>query len=179
MIEVRKGPVADFSYSDAIMSGSYNINFSASPQPVPSNTYTYSWFFSDGGTENTSSFVYSFSGSGSYDVQLIVTDQTGCTNERFYTINVEDIIEVPNVFSPNGDDINDYLLIRTNGLNLYSLSIYTRSGILVYRIKSPSLIWDGRSHSGQPLSPGIYYYVIEKLDGDPDKGKNGFIHLIL
>ena len=86
-------------------------------------------------------------------------------------------LAVPNVFTPNGDGINDYFEVTTDGTRVYEFSIFTRTGTRVYHSLSPRIFWDGKSNSGHDLKEGVYYYVIEETD-DPDPfEKAGFMHL--
>lgn len=86
-------------------------------------------------------------------------------------------LDVPNVFSPNGDGNNDYFEVTTNGSTVYEFTVFTRNGSRVYHSNSPRIFWDGRSLGGEELSEGVYYYVIEQ-EGDSDRfEKAGFIHL--
>ncbi len=90
-------------------------------------------------------------------------------------IKVLNKVEVPNIFTPNGDGKNDFLVLRTNGQTLYSFTIYNSSGTLVYKKSSYTFSWDGKSPSGVEVYPGIYYYV---LTLDDKFIKSGFFHLI-
>jgi gliding motility-associated-like protein len=177
-ITIRQGPIALFSSSDTLLPDPFVKVFHSYPQPVQSNVYTYTWEFSDGNIYSGKSFIHTFPGAGLYSLHFSVIDQTGCSNEFEGSIVVGNVIDVPNVFSPNGDDINDYMHIITNGINVYSLEIFSRSGLLVFKSESSYLIWDGRSLSGQEMSQGIYYYVIKQIDGPPGSEKKGFVHLV-
>jgi gliding motility-associated-like protein len=73
--------------------------------------------------------------------------------------------------------VNDYFQVLTNGLTVYSLRIFSRSGMLVYRSESPTLIWDGRNQSGQELPPDIYFFTIQSVDGTGSPATNGFVQL--
>lgn len=178
LIEVRRGPLPVFSISDTVPPGSLSKFFTAVQQPVTTNTYSYNWEISDGNRYFTPSFIHIFSNTGVYTVMLSITDQTGCTEFTVKEIIAGNLIEMPNVFSPNGDAINDYLLIRTNGINIFSLEVFTRSGTLIYKSISPYLVWDGRSISGHGMSQGIYYYIVKQIDGETDLEKRGFIQLL-
>jgi gliding motility-associated-like protein len=86
-------------------------------------------------------------------------------------------LNIPNVFTPNDDEINDFIEVSTNGVTVYEFTIFTRSGSRVYHSESPRVFWDGRTNSGHPLSEGIYYYVIEEQGGSDPFEKAGFIYL--
>lgn len=85
---------------------------------------------------------------------------------------------VPNLFTPNGDQVNDAVSIRYNLLSLsssrpLSIGVYDLSGRLVRMIhRGPELnghyedkAWDGRDNRGQPVPPGNYIVRIS-VEGD-------------
>jgi len=158
------------------------VTFMLYPPGASDTVTTISWSFSNGVVvDNELQPTVKFTSPGLYSVSCLINGNTTITETDLivvYSGPCDDIIEVPNVFSPNGDGINDYLKIRTNGLNLFSLSVYTRSGVLVYKSESPNLVWDGRTLSGHELRPGIYYYVVKQVDGGGGVEKTGFVHLI-
>ncbi len=84
---------------------------------------------------------------------------------------------VPNVFSPNGDLVNDYFEVATNGTTVYKFSVFTRTGTRIYYTVSPRIFWDGNSVGGKELPEGVYYYVIEEEGGTDPFEKGGFVHL--
>ncbi len=86
-------------------------------------------------------------------------------------------LNIPNVFSPNGDGQNDYIDVVTNGVTVYEFTVFTRSGSRIYHSLSPRIFWDGNSIGGQELSEGVYYYVIEEQGDEEPYEKAGFIHL--
>jgi gliding motility-associated-like protein len=86
-------------------------------------------------------------------------------------------LKVPNVFSPNDDEINDYFEVETDGTTVYEFSVFTRTGTRIYHSLSPRIFWDGRSNAGKEMREGIYYYVIEEDGGSDPFEKAGFIHL--
>ncbi|MEM9821173.1 MAG: PKD domain-containing protein [Bacteroidota bacterium] len=100
--------------------------------------------------------------------QLKVTNmQTGCEQNFQTSIQLlnecpEDLIGVPNVFSPNGDQNNDELEIFLSPAieGIYSLQIFDRWGSLIYRTNNVNQFWDGR-FKGRDLPDGVYVYLIE------------------
>lgn len=64
---------------------------------------------------------------------------------------------VPNSFTPNADGINDLFMAKANfEPELFEMSIYARSGEMVFKCRNMNIGWDGGSHPG-----GIYNYVIK------------------
>ena len=70
-------------------------------------------------------------------------------------------VQFPQLFSPNGDGVNDFWL-WTNTLKYdgCKLIIYNRFGKAVYETTSYDNSWDGRSNTGQPLEEEAYYYIV-------------------
>jgi len=86
-------------------------------------------------------------------------------------------LEIPNVFTPNGDGTNDYFEVTTDGATVYQFSVFTRTGTRIYHSKSPRIFWDGNSLDGAELKDGIYYYVIEEEGGTSPFETAGFMYL--
>jgi gliding motility-associated-like protein len=90
------------------------------------------------------------------------------------TIKVENdcYIDIPNVFTPNGDGINDYFLPRqllARGLTEFKMSIYNRWGQLIFESKSLNGSgWDGRLN-GENQPEGVYVYIIDAAFKDGQK----------
>ncbi len=120
-----------------------------------------------------------FESEGSFNIDLEVTNDTAGTS--FYTnqtIPVQDPIEVPNVFTPNGDPQNDMFVVKSSGNinNKLKLTIYSRNGDLIHEQIARVVYWDGKLASGQYASEGVYYYVIT-TQGTPSRTKKGFFYL--
>ena len=70
-------------------------------------------------------------------------------------------LNIPNAFSPNGDNIHDTWEI--NYLNDYpgcTIQIFNRGGQVIYNAVGYNTPWDGKLN-GKPLPEGTYYYIIE------------------
>lgn len=83
-----------------------------------------------------------------------------------------------NVFTPNGDGIND-LLIFCDGCNVKSkVSIVNRWGNVVFEANSITTPWNGNNKSGQPVTDGTYFYTIDvEFQTGEKKQFNGYITL--
>jgi gliding motility-associated-like protein len=85
-------------------------------------------------------------------------------------------LQIPNAFSPNGDDINDRWNI--DGLKARpacQIEVYNRWGQIVYKSQGYKLGWDG-TRQGKLVSPGTYYYVIKTAPGE--KPYTGWVVLL-
>ncbi len=176
-ISVYPSPDPGFTYSDSLELGSYTIVFNSSNQTVDTISYSWIWQFGDEETANTHLVIHTFPANGIYLTRLTVTSEAGCSAGSFQEIEVTDVLKWPNVFTPNYDNINDNFVVLSNGVTVYSIRIYSRSGIQVYRAESPTIIWDGRNQSGQELPPDIYFFTIKSLDDSGSRERSGFVHL--
>lgn len=99
---------------------------------------------------------------------LSAVSGSGCpveTDEAF--VRVYKKLQIPNVFSPNGDGINDTWVIRNmDTYPLATLRVFSRSGQVVFETKTGGREWDG-THHGHPLPLATYYYVIDMNIGQP------------
>lgn len=100
-------------------------------------------------------------------ITLRFLSQEGCEVVLRRKINVRKLecpeaanVFVPNAFSPNGDGVNDQLLIRGHEDAEVFLLIYNRWGQEVFRTRDASVGWDGR-FGGSLLEPDTYSYYLE------------------
>ena len=177
VIRVYPTPSAAFFWSDSLELGSYTVAMINPPQMVDSIRYTFQWFVEGDSAGNARGIIYHFPQAGEYQAALIVTDGAGCADTSARRITVEDVLDCPNVFTPNDDGFNDYFMVSSNGISVYKLEVFTQSGILVFRAEAPILIWDGRNLSGQKLSAGTYFYIIKPVSGSGPFEKKGFVEL--
>ena len=79
---------------------------------------------------------------------------------------------MPNVFTPNGDGINDYFFPRqllTRGLTSFSMNVYNRWGQIVFTSTSiDGRGWDG-TFNGVSQPEGVYVYIIDATFKDGQK----------
>jgi gliding motility-associated-like protein len=90
--------------------------------------------------------------------------------------------DIPNVFTPNGDNFNDELVAKTSGLvEKVNFTLFNRNGLLLFRTEDPKIKWDG-TYKGKIVSPGVYFYqcdVFEKrITGVEQFHLSGFVHVI-
>ncbi len=90
-------------------------------------------------------------------------------NQLACTDYVPEEIFIPNVFTPNGDNINENFIIENLPANS-TVQIYSRWGVLVAEWNKPDGSWDGRTKGGSPVSAGVYYYIVTLPDAERMKG---------
>jgi gliding motility-associated-like protein len=99
----------------------------------------------------------------------------GCTATDMMTVKILKPVKVPNVFSPNGDNIHDQWVIPN--LADYpgaTVEVFNRYGQQVYYSTSYTP-WDG-TYKGKVLPAGTYYYIIGLENGF--KPLNGSVTII-
>ncbi len=183
-IEIYPNPTASFTWTDTIVSGDFDIALYASDQNNDSISYTYSWVLPQQ-TLTGRNVVAAFTSGGAYNVELLVEDPYGCNASVTRQVLVEgedlvpeeEILIIPNVFTPNNDGQNDLFIVPTDGTSIYSFHVFSRAGVEIYRSNAPSIVWDGYTSSGIEASPGIYYYAIESEVADDGLSKAGFFYL--
>jgi len=139
------------------------------------NGSVYSWDFGDG-TPGSSleDPTHSFpSLPGEYSVTLTVTSQNGCVDQTTWTIVVaeDQIIYVPNTFTPDGDEHNNFFLPMISGgfdLLNYHLTVMNRWGEVLFESKDVNGGWDGTYHD-KLVQSGTYIWTIRIKDKYNDK----------
>jgi gliding motility-associated-like protein len=99
-------------------------------------------------------------------VTVVVTDADSCTYalETRLIVEISDLLYIPNVFSPNGDGINDRwtLYTRYPEAFVHELHVFDRWGDHIFSKTDFSLDsfagWDG-TFRGKPVNPGVFAYV--------------------
>ena len=113
-------------------------------------------------------------------------DNNGCsvTNTTLITFDaciLEDFnVFIPNVFTPNGDEVNNLFEISITGGMLERGFVVNRWGNVVHEFHADDLIWDGTSNQGMPVQDGVYSYVvyIRATGSAVSEQYHGFVTLI-
>ncbi len=128
---------------------------------------------------NDREFRHTFDEAGEYQVRLEVTNDAGCVDSTSVTVKVSDSsLEVPNVFTPNGDGKNDEFRVAYKSIVEFEGYVYNRWGRRVFHWDDPAIGWDG-TINGKPASTGTYFYNIKAKGSDGKEYKlKGDINLI-
>jgi gliding motility-associated-like protein len=90
----------------------------------------------------------------------------GCTSSASVLVRVDCVvIKIPNVFTPNNDDVNDKFEILTSHIDSYHIEIYNRWGDLVFTSDDEDSHWDGKI-KGNDAEGGTYYYLLQITDSE-------------
>ncbi len=136
--------------------------------------------------------LYTYELSGKYKVKLVAskTLQSLTCRDTFYLpgyIVVDtSLVKVSPVFTPNGDGVNDKLIIKTRSLSSLDFTVLNRWGKVVHRFSSTNYLpensevaaWDGKVN-GNLCTPGVYFYVIDAQGRDGVRRRTkGFVEMI-
>jgi gliding motility-associated-like protein len=118
---------------------------------------------------------------GTYTVTIFsVKGACSDTAIRYVKVEIPSQLVVPNVFTPNGDKINDLFFLKSSNLSEIVILIYDRWGHKVYDLTSTNgnIEWDGKNMFGKECAEGTYFYVL-KATGKDGKAydKSGTINL--
>ncbi len=192
-LQVTQSGTYSFVASNACGTDSATINVSVSPGPMADffatpnpgyvgeiTTFTdqsisgavWAWDF---GTNNGFSILqnplFTYETAGTYQVTMYVEDVFGCKDTITHPVTIymsqPDSLFVPNVFSPNGDQVYEEWEVYAMGLEDYAINVYDRWGTKVFEAISPLQKWNGNRPSGSECPAGVYYYAISYTD---DKG---------
>ncbi len=121
---------------------------------------TYTWSTGQLGSEITV--------SPELDIVYTVTcvDSLGCEASADFNLEVrqpqcdENDVYLPNAFSPNGDNVNDILFVRSKFVESMDFYIVDRWGEEVFRSNDQRNGWDG-TYKGESLAPDVYAYCLK------------------
>lgn len=180
-ITIYPDPVADFDASSTILT---QVETEVSFYNNSENAVAYHWDFGDESSSTAVDPTHIYpKAPGSYTVMLIAVSPDGCIDLATLAIVVkeEQIIYVPNSFTPNGDGFNnEFKPILAEGFDLdnYTLLIYNRWGEVVFKTTDTNEGWDGTYH-GSLVQDGTFTWTIRVKNRTDDEYNTYNGHLIL
>jgi gliding motility-associated-like protein len=152
----------------------------------------YLWEFGDTATSKLSNpDPHIYYKPGEYWAKLTVESDLHCIDslklDQKIIVDPSEL-NIPNVFTPNGDGMNDNFLVESKSLRNLSVEVFSRSGLKVYSFYGEGEVlknwkgWDGNvNFSSIKASPGVYFYIIKALGWDNivynSKEYRGFVYL--
>jgi len=105
-----------------------------------------------------------------------------CSSTGSIAVQVNDPILstlfVPNVFTPNGDNLNEIFKTGSTNLVEFKGEIFNRWGDLIFTWYDDSKGWDGR-YNGKEAPEGVYVYIIHaKNECNTEETKTGAVTLL-
>ncbi|GGF49521.1 PKD domain-containing protein [Echinicola rosea] len=156
-------------------------HFEVAFQSLSSGNITgYFWDFGDGSSSTEENPRHIYKSAGNYLATLLVTDSFGCTSETTLNVEVTDhFVMMPNVFSPNGDGLNDHFFPKFRLIAELEFMVLNKWGEVIYRTEDLNALgWDG-TVNGTPADAGNYVYKLNftTLDGRKDSMTDVFMLL--
>jgi len=115
---------------------------------------------------------------GTYSV--IVSNGACSASDEIFIEECGSEIWVPNVFTPNGDGLNDLFYPVYFNIDKINMLIFNRWGNQIFEGNGKSTIWDG-NYNGKLCPDGVYYYIIDYEKKGKNKGpqqKHGSVTLL-
>jgi len=165
--------------STSVSAGNYNIQVTAAANTYSGNASlsvafsgtvsgtshpTYSWTLSDNATSTLQNPSHTYNNGGDYVVVLTGIDSaSACIDTAMLTIHVTDemVVIIPNIFTPNGDGINDGFFLTTQNVKSIEGFIMNRWGQVMFTWNQLNSVWDGKAPNGNEEVEGVYFYVIK------------------
>ena len=171
-VRVYKNPEVDLGQDTAICPGSNGILL---VDKINEGRPGASWMWNTGQTSPSITI-------GSAGMYFVKTSIYGCVTTDTIWVKEDCYMNVPNVFTPNGDGVNDYFYPRqylTKGLTTFTMNIYNRWGQEIFTTNTlDGRGWDGKFNDA-PQPEGVYIYTIDATFKDGQKEhKQGNITLM-
>lgn len=147
----------------------------------------YVWLFDSLAVDSSQNPVYEFptTVSGTYNNTLIVYNEGGCADTISRELTVKNFLSifVPNSFTPNGDNANDffYPVLTNSDLIEYNVYLFDRWGNIVNESEDMELDykWNGRLKDNSPAPAGVYSYLIRWKELDDTRNRKMTGHFTL
>ncbi|MNU69881.1 hypothetical protein D3C71_592790 [compost metagenome] len=180
-------PVAGVSANPTSGYAPLNVNLTNNS----SNGITYNWNFGNGNSTTAtdlSSQNQTYDSVGTYLVTLVAISGN-CTDTATVLITVIPPpippvtvpvdLKVPNIFTPNGDHVNDFFTFELLNIKELDVTIVNRWGNPVYVSSGVPFSWNGKDSAGNLLVDGVYFYkyTAKGQQDEPFEGQ-GFVQLI-
>ncbi len=170
-------PIPDFTASTYFGYAPLSVDFINNS----SEANSFIWDFGNGTNNSLNDLSSQSSEYGAAGIYYITLSASNGICDSTYIDSIEVIpypemtIEVPNVFSPNGDDANEEYIIHVENGILFKAEIINRWGQLMYTIDEVNEGWNGLVN-GNPATEGTYFvkYYAKGLDGTEKDGETFF-----
>lgn len=176
-IGASPGVLASISAAPTAGTATLNVSFTGNTTGATS----WNWNFGNGSTATTQNPTGVYPVGGDYVAMLTASNAFGCSATDTVHIHVDQAIMliVPNIFSPNGDNINDEFSFTAMGITNLTCDIFNRWGQKVKTLSGPTAKWDGKLDNGNTATEGTYFYTVvaSSYDGKPHNSQ-GTITLV-
>lgn len=181
-LEQDPPPTASFTADPMAGFTPLNVNFTNTSD----GGEIFNWDFGNGESvtvNNMSGQNTTYPDGGVFTVTLEVIEGN-CSDMASLDIIVDPFIplefDLPNVFTPNGDGVNDVFTMNIENAIAYELTILNRWGNVIFQSSSLEAVWNGRDQStGERCTDGVYFYKYSITDMKQEVVEgHGFVHLV-
>ena len=166
-ITITKGGLQHIDYAVAAdICGKGNGSIEVLNDPNGTSNISYSL---NGGLLQSNS-IFNNLLAGSYD--LYVTDGLNCSSTITVSIPISQEVkqdEIPNVFSPNGDQINDLWTYDFSCYINVTCTILNRWGQVLYASDTNKPVWNGQNKEGVEVPDATYFYLIQLVNNQGER----------
>jgi len=163
----EQAPVATIYSSTESGDAPLTVNFSNQGVAASLN-----WDFGDGSVSRENAPSHTFIKPGNYVVKLSAKNSSGSVSDKISieVKSISDVLNIPNIFTPNGDGIDDFFYFETKNIASIEVTIFNMGGNIMASWTTLDGKWDGKMKNGTDALEGNYLYVIQAT------GTDGVIH---
>lgn len=201
-VDILNPPIAQFMASPTAGCEPLTVLFTNNSQ----NALNYAWDFGNGNTANVTSTAAQTQVYSNNTVVRLIASQGNCADTAYTSItisicgcmdplatnynpaaNFDDgscfypipTVEVPNVFTPGGDNVNELFFLTTTNSTSIELTILNRWGNTIYESIGINPAWNGKTKNGIDVEEGVYFckYKVNGYNEQYLEG-HGFLHLV-
>lgn len=112
---------------------------------------------------------------------VTATPNNGCeeaTDTVTVRVDIDRSVFVPNIFTPNDDGQNDYLIATSKNIESINMQVFDRFGAKIFQTQNIGDWWDGR-YNNRPVGTGVYIYFMDVTFQDGSQRQfNGHVTLV-
>ncbi|MFM2206331.1 MAG: hypothetical protein RL213_306, partial [Bacteroidota bacterium] len=171
LVDVSPAPQAGFVSSATELS---SIESLVQFTNTSTGAVVYNWSFGDGSSAfNVLNPSHQYSDTGTYEIQLAVMSPSGCVDTVVSYVHVTEgfSVFIPNAFTPNGDDVNDFFAVYGVGFDDYDMYIIDRWGLLIFHSTDPKIGWNGTvgGDGVVPCQNDVYEFIVRLRDSKGER----------
>jgi gliding motility-associated-like protein len=162
-IEVLEARVAAFNASESLEE-SLSLPAEVQFMDLSEKAVSWLWDFGDGNMSEDADPLHRYTEAGQYRILLTIRDAFGCVDTAMkgpFEAFVPNWL-IPNIFTPNGDGINENFGVQYDGKQPVPLQVFDRQGRMLFdgegRLPSG---WNGELPGGREAPEGTYYYSVQ------------------
>ncbi|MCB0400764.1 MAG: PKD domain-containing protein [Flavobacteriales bacterium] len=155
-------PLADFTFTPQ-KTDIYDAEIYFTDQSIIASTWF--WELGDGSTSTNQNPIHQYADSGTYVVTLYMENIYGCKDTATKNVIIDPTyaIWIPNVFTPDGDGINDFWFSEGYGITELHTYVFDRWGLPIFEGHQLDSKWNG-IYKGKMGVQDTYVYRIEARD---------------